>query len=928
MEIKNLKSHADMRSKVYTSSIDACDYKKNTNHSIIKFKDNKKNKLKSLSSDVPVWWIEALALASCLIGIFGLLALLSQETWSDEKSEANSKKNTETAVKAESAMESKTTNDTDPATEPQNISKRSFSNSKKTFQNPFANKKETKSINNAEEIEPSAQPLPSQESVSLGGDANPNGIVTHGAPGTIVINDAGEGSNAVVTDFNFPDADILEIAKTLGKLTGKNFIFDKNVKGRITIVSNSPITIGDAWRAFLTALEMNNYTLVPSGKYIQITKIRDGRDKNLNVYTENSPAIDSLITRVFSLKYITPEEVARTFRSFLSPTSRIIPYAQTNTLIVTDTGTNIDKLAKMLEFLDVEGHDAGIEVIPVRFASAGEIATLIDTLLPGTSSQSKSRRRIGKTSFEARSTKEGGVVNNVIADERTNTLIVHANAKGVEQVQDLVSKLDQKIPARIGGGKIRVIYLQFADAEKIAQTISGFSASAASTSGKTKGGNPLSGALFQDSIKVTADKSTNSLVITASPSDFVTLQRVIAKLDIPLDEVFVETIIMETAVSGGHQFAAGAAFPGLGLSVSPGGEIADFVASPIGGEKGLGSKGLVVGFQNGQSHTFSVAGTEISVKSVMGLIKAIKTHSNTNVLATPQILTLDNQEAIFEATEQIPVPSVTMSTQGTTTSIDKQNITLSVKIKPNINKISNFVKLDIKVKIGDISGRELPSAVKGVAYATTERNSETTVVVADGDTVILGGLTRDRISESVSKVPLLGDIPILGWLFSSRNFQKEKLNTIIFLTPHIIRQYEKVRQILEKKLADRDTLIEEEAEGDDYFDYKVKEIRESLPDVGNISWKKMRDSITDQADAKGSDKIMDKMKKENAGATPQGTVHDESINESESDNEVPESATTGFDSPPSEPSPMEMDEPFPDDGPTFTAPPVDFEGEE
>jgi general secretion pathway protein D len=219
---------------------------------------------------------------------------------------------------------------------------------------------------------------------SMGGGPS-NGVISQNNIASLNINsETGEGSKEMVTDFNFPDADIMDIARTLGKLTGKNFIYDKDVKGRISLISNSPITVGDAWRAFLTSLDMSGFALIPSGKYLRIARNRDARDKQLQTYAGSfSPNTDALITRIFSLKYITADEVARTFRSFMPANSRIMSYDQTNTVIVTDTGANIGKLSKMLEILDVEGYDAGIEVIQVKFASAVELAKLVDQLLPG-----------------------------------------------------------------------------------------------------------------------------------------------------------------------------------------------------------------------------------------------------------------------------------------------------------------------------------------------------------------------------------------------------------------------------------------------------------------------------------------------------------------------------------------------------------------
>lgn len=678
-----------------------------------------------------------------------------------------------------------------------------------------------------------------QGGVSVGSTGS--GVVSHSAPPNLNIDtETGDGSKEVVTDFNFPDADIMDIAKSLGKLTGKNFILDKDVKGRITIVSNGAITVGDAWKAFLTALDINGFALIPSGKFIRIARQRDARDKQLKTYTgDYSPDTDALITRVFPLKYLSSEEVARNFRSFMPANSRIIPYEQTNTVIVTDTGSNISKLAKLLEILDVEGYDAGIEVIPVKFASAVELSKLIDQLVPGTQTGGPpGTPRFGGAGagrFTARRTKEGGIINTIIADERTNTLIVHANNKGADQVRELVAKLDQKLPATTGGGKVHVIYLQFAEAEQIANTLNNIStqgagAKPASPMGGT-GSNPVQQALFEGSIKVAPDKSTNSLVVTASPSDFVTVQRVVNRLDIPRDQVYAEVVIMEIAMQKNFEFSSNVVNPGNGLFLVPNpSAITSFAASP------LGSQGATINFRQGSERTVSVGGQNVVINNISGLIKALQTNSNANILATPQILALDNVEATFESTEKIPVASSTVTANGTiSNSINTQNVSLSIKIKPQINKIANFVKLDVESKLADIVDRNVPSALQGQAFATVERNTKTSVVVADGDTVVFGGLTRDDVQETVAKIPLLGDIPILGWLFSSRTKKTNKTNLLVFMTPHIVRQYESVRKLLTKKLNDRDKFIDKSNGGEDPSKEYKEDLVKSLPDINQLS---------------------------------------------------------------------------------------------
>ncbi len=706
-----------------------------------------------------------------------------------------------------------------------------------------------------------SDPIRTSRGISIGGQPA-NGVISSNLVPTLKIDDeSAEGSKEMVTDFNFPDADILDLAKTLGKLTGKNFVLDKEIKGKVSIITNSPITVSQAWKLFLTALDVNGLALVPSGAYLRIAKQRDARDKQIKTYTgDSSPDTDALITRVFSLKYISAEEVARTFRNIVPATSRIIPYEQTNTVIVTDTGSNISRLAKLLELLDVEGFDAGIEVIPVKFASAAELSKLIDTLIPGTAAGTGGGSggpggmpRLGGGRFNARRTKEGGIINTIIADERTNTLIVHANVKGTDQVRELVAKLDLKVPTSLGGGKVRVVYLSFADAEQVANTLNNFSTQTRGPSGMSggaggTGSNPIAGSLFEGSIKISADKATNSLVITASPSDFVTVQRVINQLDIQRDQVYVEVVLMEVSMNRGLNFSANAAAPNSFLASTPGGgKDLSFLNNGILGI--LGNTGGLITLPLGPSTNFNSGGQTLNnVPSAFAMIKASQDNQHMSVLATPQIIALDNTEATFESTEKIPTQSAS-AVQGSALTVTPgapNNVTTSIKIKPQINKIINFVKMDITVKLSDIDNSNVPLQLQNIAVGTTERNAQTTVLVGDSDTVALGGLVRDRSSEQTTKIPLLGDIPILGWLFKAKSTKVEKRNLVILMTPHIVRQYEKVRAILDKKLKERDEFLETNTGGVDPLRYERDRIIRSLPDPQELKHK--RPQTTDGLD--------------------------------------------------------------------------------
>ncbi len=757
-----------------------------------------------------------------------------------------------------------------------------FSSGNKTFNNPFANPSapavapapEDDEEDDEEEVPPATsrqRNVPS--AVSAGGESNgsplttadlsmggtpPGGVISSTKLDPLLIDtETGIGDKTVVSEFNFPDADILDIAKALGKLTGKNFILDKDVKGRVTVISNSAITIGDAWKAFLTALDMNGFGLIPSGKYIRIARNRDARDKQLRTYTGDfTPDTDALITKIFPLKHISADEVARVFRGFMPATSRILPHEETNTVIVTDTGSNIVKLSKILDLLDVEGFDAIIEVISVKYASAVELSKLIDTLIPGTGNGPGQAggglgrfRGGGGGKFSARRTKQGGVINTVIADERTNTLIVHANQQGAEEVKELVAKLDRKVPFPLAGGKVHVMYLQFADAEQVANTLNNISSQSASKSTNTPAGggtgvNPVATSLFEGSIKVSPDKATNSLVITGSPADFGTIQRVVNKLDIPRDEVYVEIVIMEVAIGKGFDFSANVASPRSGIALLPSTDLITAISSPI-----PSSKGAFFRLKAGQETSFPVGSSSVSVAGVEGLIKFIQSNANANILATPQIIALDNSEATFESAEKIPVPVVTQVVNaGAQTSFTKESVSLKIVLKPQINKLSNFVKLDVDAKLSDVSNNSVPEALKNQTFGTTDRNAKTTVVVGDSDTVVIGGLIRDKIQENVDKVPLLGDIPILGWLFKSTSTKVQKNNLLIFLTPHIVRQYEKVRAVLDQKLKERDDFIEENAGGEDPLRRYRDDMIRGLPDVKELTSRKPQTSFSIDAE--------------------------------------------------------------------------------
>lgn len=607
----------------------------------------------------------------------------------------------------------------------------------------------------------------------------------------------------VVSSFDFPDTPLKELTKHMQKLTGINLILDKDLKGKVSIMAPTPITVGDAWKAYLTALEMNGYTLVKSGSFYKIVSTRDIRYTPTEIYTGNyTPNTDNYAMRIIPLKNINSTEVTRSFRPFMSRYGRIIDIKQTNTIIVQDTGNNINRLVRLIKFIDIPGHEESLQIIPVKNSSAQEIAKLLDQILKGGKSKNAKFRSKGANPEN---------ISKIIAEPRTNTIIAMANADGAKQLRNLIRKLDVKGLSQ-NGGKIHVYYLNHGDAEALAKTLSTLVSSKSSSSKSSRFSKTAKNSeeqLFSDDVKITADKDNNALVVTASPTDYLTLKGVIKKLDIARDQVYVEGMMMETNVSRAKGFGISI----IGAYGSGNARRAGFTQGENDGLLSLLTNqitslgGFFTGVGLGKTIEFTPPGASspVTINSVNALITAIASNTNTNVLATPQILALDNTEAVFEVGESIPQPERSTASNGSTTvSTKQQKIALTLKITPQINKVTRFIKLKIDQKIQDFSNRALPDALQSQGVATVERAANTTVVVRDKDTIAMGGLMRDRETETESKVPLLGDIPVLGWLFKNRSSTVEKVNLLFFLTPRILANYQKdtseqVRDVLNRR---------------------------------------------------------------------------------------------------------------------------------
>ncbi len=614
----------------------------------------------------------------------------------------------------------------------------------------------------------------------------------------------------IVESFDFPDADILEITKHMQKLTGINLILDKDVKGKVSISAPTPITVGDAWKAYLTALSMAGYSLVKSGAFYRIVPMRDIRFTPTKIYMGDfTPDTDNYVLKIIPLKYVNATEIERTLRQFATRQGRVFAIQQTNTVVIGDAGTNITRLEKLVKFVDVPGFEETLQIVKVKYTSAQEIAKLLESIIRDKNASGSSRTaRIRSSGASGGGT--GPSISRLIAEPRTNSIIAMANAEGTKQLKELILRLDVKNASK-GSGRIHVYYLQHGDAEGLSKTLTALISNAQQQqqsqrnnfNGDGGGGPRFIGqvtqpeTIFSEEVKVTSDKTTNSIVVTASATDWLTVKDVISKLDIPRLQVYVEGLIMETRVRNGSTFGfnyVGATGTGAlskaGFTTTGPPQFADLLSN-----NAFNLSGIFAGFGLGKKVDIQVPGTNgttsYQVNTVNGLVKALAEATNSNILATPQILVTDNTEGVFEAGETIPTRQISSTGTGiqTTGAGPTQNIKMSLKITPQINKVTRFIKLKIDQRVEDIAGTA--DTNNGIGAPTTVRTAVTEVIVRDQDTVAMGGLMRDKDSVGENKIPLLGDVPVLGWLFKMKSKTKEKTNLIFFLTPKIIDPYEK-----------------------------------------------------------------------------------------------------------------------------------------
>ncbi len=591
----------------------------------------------------------------------------------------------------------------------------------------------------------------------------------------------------LIESFDYPNADISDLVKAISELTGKNFIVDPNVHGKITVIAPSRITVAEAYKAFLSALAINGLAVVPGDGFYKIKQARAAQRDNIETYGgAYYPASDQMITRIVKLKYISADEINKQLRLITSNQGEIFPYTPTNSLIISDYGANIDRVMKILAQLDVQGFEEQMEVIRVHYARAKDLQELIDKIINKGESSSGGFPggvpRFRRPGEGTGSTSGAEVYSVVVADERTNSIIVVGNKAGIEKIRHLVARLDFRLRPDEGGG-VFVYYVRNHEAEAIANTLNNIATESKKAQDQAgKGGAPGPGgpaggpigppptAIFGGDVKIAADKITNSLIITASKQDYEVLKNILLKIDIPRDQVFIKAYILEMQVNRSdnweidyYKFAgSGAARIGF-RGNSPLQNLID-PTNDQGGVFGFGGgadvnitpfvPGGLPGTTPGTTTTTPT--TSFTVKSVDGLISFLTKNTSSNLISTPQVMAINNEEAMIEVGDKVPVAqSTTPGVAGTPpiTSTQRENVSTKLTITPYLSPDNDRVKMKIKQEVAAINPN-LPigaTALAQTAIATSTRNITTQLVIDSGDTAVMGGLMKDNDAVTESK---------------------------------------------------------------------------------------------------------------------------------------------------------------------------------
>lgn len=597
---------------------------------------------------------------------------------------------------------------------------------------------------------------------------------------------------------NLKDTDIQELIKFVSDVTGTTIVVDPNVKGKVRVVSSKPVSKSELYDLFLSILDVHGFTAVRSGGVIRVIPNKDARSAPVDVMaTAESLTNDEYVTQVVRLENVSAAKLIPVLRPLVPQQAHMAAYAPSNAIIISDVRSNINRILEIINRMDRSAVQS-TEVVKLRYGVAEDVVQMLRTL-------EKNQGEEGAADEEL----------TLLADKRTNSVIIIADELNTERIRALIDYLDTPLEQ---SGNVKVIYLEYADATAVAEVLTRVmqNITALDEDGKRQRSS-------SNNSTIEADAGTNALIITADTDEMAALEAVIARLDIRRAQVLVEAIIVEMEVTEGQElglqwlFANDSGFYGSNISsarLQSNAAIAGGLLPGEGEDSGdIGITDLAGALAQipGQTLGWGVVDDDLTMTVILN---ALESQGNANILSTPSLLTLDNEEAYITVGQQVPFVTGSFTSTGTGEgaqnpfqTIERQNVGVTLTVTPQVNE-GDSVVLDIIQEVSSISQQVFTAA----DVITNERKIETKVLARTGEIVVLGGLVQDDVQDSRQSVPFLGDIPLLGRLFQSDVASVTKRNLLVFIKPTIIRDdkalagatAEKYRYIREQQLQRRE----------------------------------------------------------------------------------------------------------------------------
>ncbi len=611
--------------------------------------------------------------------------------------------------------------------------------------------------------------------------------------------------------INLKDADISALVNEMAEITGKNFVVDPRVKGTVTVVSSRAMTSGELYELFQSVLSINGFAAVNNGPVVKILPDTNARQAGVRVDLGGHAAGEQLVTRVLILKQANANELLAALRPMMPQFAHMASVPGANALIISDRASNADAMEAIVRELDSGEQDDAIEIIPVRNGRASDLISVLESMESGAAAQGRDGKPAGKI--------------RVVADDRTNRLLVRGDRILRDRVRAVIRNLDDA-PDSVSES-VKVFRLKYASARQVAEVLKGVlagsddkvatssasapvnnlsSTAADGSSGSNSQAHPAATTTITiGSSSLIADETQNALIVRAKPAQIRQIESVLADLDTRRAQVLIQAAIVEVsgdnAAQLGVQWAAGDPSAGVGLINfnNAGASLVNIATAAATGDvtaAGIG-QGAAIGFGNSRkdsqgNRTFYGA-----------LIQALNSVTDANLLSTPSILTMDNQEAKIVVGQNVPFITGSTGTTGSGvtnpfTTIQRQDVGITLKVTPSLSE-GGTVRLDVEQEVSSV----VPSVdgIKSSDLITNKRSIKTTILADDGQTIVLGGLVQDDVKKSVSKVPFLGDIPGLGVLFRSTSDTRVKRNLLVFLQPTILRDAGTASALTQKQYA-------------------------------------------------------------------------------------------------------------------------------